>query len=138
MHGLWFGAAFMAPMARRLEKLTGLPVRRINYRSTRGELGDHADRLHEFANQSDTAVRHLVGHSLGGLVILKMLSRHPEFEPGRVVFLGVWRVPPAGLAYKTLSEVLHEHLDNTDLLGIAMGLDARQLGVHRHFVMAEH
>ena len=50
--------------------------------------GDHADRLHEFANQSDAAVRHLVGHSLGGLVILKMLSRHPEFEPGRVVFLG--------------------------------------------------
>lgn len=88
VHGLWFGAAFMAPMARRLETQTGLPVRRINYRSTRGELGEHADRLYEFAQQSDATTRHLVGHSLGGLVILKMLSRHPEFSPGRVVFLG--------------------------------------------------
>ena len=88
VHGLWFGAAFMAPMARRLEQMTGLPVRRINYRSTRGELGEHADRLFEFAQQSDATKRHLVGHSLGGLVILKMLSREPEFAPGRVVFLG--------------------------------------------------
>ena len=75
-------------MARRLQKLTGLPVRRINYRSTRGELADHADRLYEFSQRSNTTSKHLVGHSLGGLVILKMLSRQPEFEPGRVVFLG--------------------------------------------------
>ena len=88
VHGLWFGAAFMAPMARRLEKQAGLPVRRINYRSTRGELADHADWLYEFTQQSDAPTRHLVGHSLGGLVILKMLSRHPDFPPGRVVFLG--------------------------------------------------
>ena len=97
VHGLWFGAAFMAPMARRLQKLTGLPVRRINYRSTRGELTEHADRLYEFAQQSDATTRHLVGHSLGGhlvghslggLVILKMLSRQPDFAHGRLVFLG--------------------------------------------------
>lgn len=88
VHGLWFGASFMAPMARRLERQTGLPVRRINYRSTRGELGEHADRLYDFSQRSKATTKHLVGHSLGGLVILKMLSRQPEFPPGRVVFLG--------------------------------------------------
>jgi pimeloyl-ACP methyl ester carboxylesterase len=88
VHGLWFGAAFMAPMARRLQRQTGLPVRRINYRSTRGELGEHAGRLYDFAQQSDATTKHLVGHSLGGLVILKMLSRHRDFTGGRVVFLG--------------------------------------------------
>jgi pimeloyl-ACP methyl ester carboxylesterase len=31
---------------------------------------------------------HLVGHSLGGLVIHRFLARFPEQPPGRVVFLG--------------------------------------------------
>jgi pimeloyl-ACP methyl ester carboxylesterase len=32
---------------------------------------------------------HLVGHSLGGLVIYRFLERFPAQPPGRVVFLGV-------------------------------------------------
>ena len=88
VHGLWFGSFFMRPLARRVEKHTGLPVRRINYRSTKGELDEHARRLYEFCRQESAGTRHRVGHSLGGLVILKMLSMYPEFEPGRLVFLG--------------------------------------------------
>jgi pimeloyl-ACP methyl ester carboxylesterase len=36
---------------------------------------------------------HLLGHSLGGLVILRCLERYPMAQPGRVVFMGT---PSAG------------------------------------------
>lgn len=88
VHGLWFGSWAMAQLARRLQKATGVAVRRINYRSTRGTLTEHAARLHDFANRPGVRTQHFVGHSLGGLVILKMLSDHGGLPPGRVVFLG--------------------------------------------------
>ena len=88
VHGLWFGSWAMAVLARRLEKRTGLPVRRISYRSTRGELDDHAESLRRFALASGASRQHFVGHSLGGLVILKMLADTPGAPPGRVVLLG--------------------------------------------------
>ena len=87
VHGLWFGSWAMAVLARRLRKL-GVPVRRINYRTTRGELAEHAERLHDFSMQSGARTQHFVGHSLGGLVILKMLTEYGDVAPGRVVFLG--------------------------------------------------
>ena len=87
VHGLWFGAWAMALLARRLKKL-GVPVRRINYRTTRGELAQHANRLYDFSRRSGVQTQHFVGHSLGGLVILKMLAEHADVAPGRVVFLG--------------------------------------------------
>ncbi|MEE4219245.1 MAG: alpha/beta fold hydrolase [Xanthomonadales bacterium] len=88
VHGLWFGSWAMFRLARRLEKASGLPVRRVNYRTTRGELADHASRLHRFARQGGAGRQHLVGHSLGGLVVLKMLSEFDDIAPGRLVFLG--------------------------------------------------
>jgi len=88
VHGLWFGSWAMLQLARRLKKASGLPVRRVNYRTTRGELADHAARLRNFTKQTRAGSQHFVGHSLGGLVILKMLSGSEDIAPGRVVFLG--------------------------------------------------
>lgn len=87
VHGLWFGSWAMFRLAKKLEA-EGYLVRRVNYRTTRGELADHARRLHSFARQSGAPVQHFVGHSLGGLVILKMLKAYDDLAPGRVVFLG--------------------------------------------------
>lgn len=87
VHGLWFGAWAMRPLARRLA-FTGLPVRRFGYHSTRFSLDEHAQRLNEFAQRSDVETRHFVAHSLGGLVTLRMFSLFPETRPGRVVMLG--------------------------------------------------
>ena len=87
VHGLWFGSWAMFRLARKLEA-AGFIVRRINYRTTRAGLFEHANRLHEFARQSEAPVQHFVGHSLGGLVILKMLNNYDDTAPGRVVFLG--------------------------------------------------
>ncbi|MFO1400195.1 MAG: hypothetical protein U1F30_03105 [Steroidobacteraceae bacterium] len=43
----------------------------------------------------DAARVHLVGHSLGGLVILRCVERYPDLPPGRVVFLGTPAVASA-------------------------------------------
>lgn len=119
VHGLWFGPVFMQPLARRLHRLTGLPVRRVNYRSTRGELAEHAERLHDFAKRGGAPVQHFVGHSLGGLVILKMLNTYDDLAPGRVVFLGsplqgsrvarkAEKVPGAEVLLGKVQSALHE------------------------------
>ena len=47
--------------------------------------GDFAD---EFVAAIDAPVVHLVGHSLGGLVILSMLANRPDEHIGRIVLLG--------------------------------------------------
>lgn len=87
VHGLWFGSWAMAGLAGRLRR-KGYVVRRINYRSTRGDLDDHARRLRAFAAMSRATTQHFVGHSLGGLVILKLFSLYGDIPQGRLVFLG--------------------------------------------------
>lgn len=87
VHGLWFGSWAMSRLANRLGR-KGFTVRRINYRTTRGDLAEHAQRLQAFAALSTAPTQHFVGHSLGGLVILKLFSTGVEIPPGRLVFLG--------------------------------------------------
>ena len=88
VHGLWFGAWAMAPLARRLRG-EGFSVWRFNYRTTRGGLAQHARELHEYLMERRLpGTLHFVGHSLGGLVTLKMLAEYDDVPPGRVVLLG--------------------------------------------------
>ena len=86
VHGLWFGAWTMRPLARALRK-SGYDVRRFNYRTTRGGLAAHARRLRGFAARSKHRQQHFVAHSLGGLVTLQMLADFRDLPPGRLVFL---------------------------------------------------
>ncbi len=87
VHGLWFGSWAMAPLAKRL-RAQGFAVRRIRYRTTGEGLTQHAQRLHRFAGETGGEQIHFVGHSLGGLVILKTLAEYNDLPPGRVVLLG--------------------------------------------------
>lgn len=87
VHGLWFGAWIMKPLAGQLRK-RGYRVRRFNYRTTRGGLDSHARRLRAFAARSRAHHQHFISHSLGGLVTLRMLSVFRDLPPGRVVLLG--------------------------------------------------
>lgn len=86
VHGLWMNALAMLPMARRLERC-GFEVDRFGYRSMRLGLRENAQRLADFCKGAGRRV-HLVGHSLGGLVVLSMLHAHPEVRVGRVVLAG--------------------------------------------------
>jgi pimeloyl-ACP methyl ester carboxylesterase len=58
------------------------------YRSWRGGLAEAARDLRAFIGETDGARVHLVGHSLGGVVIARMLEEADLPRPGRVAMLG--------------------------------------------------
>lgn len=92
LHGLWLTGAEAARLRRRLRDRHGFNVHAHHYRTVRASLTENARVLREVVAEklNDRMERrcHLVGHSLGGLVILKMLLDWPEAPPGRVVCLG--------------------------------------------------
>ena len=87
VHGLWNRGWMMATMAKRLRRL-GHQVRVFSYPTRAADLDGHADALHGFVLESPARELNLVGHSMGGLVILDMLSRYDDLPPGRVVLMG--------------------------------------------------
>jgi pimeloyl-ACP methyl ester carboxylesterase len=80
--GLWMPGVAMAPFAARLAR-RGYAVRVFSYRG-RDTHDANLDALARFAR--DAAF--FVGHSLGGVLMLDMLNRHPEIEAAGVVLLG--------------------------------------------------
>ena len=88
VHGLWYGRPGMLPLARRLRKL-GWECDLFGYSSVFGRAADNIARLAERVAGADGDPLHFVGHSLGGLLILKMLTESGGALPGgRVVLLG--------------------------------------------------
>jgi len=87
VHGLWMHGLVFALQRRRLARL-GYRAQSFSFPSVRGTLADNARRLAEFVAAIDAPVVHLVGHSLGGLVILSMLANRPDEHIGRIVLLG--------------------------------------------------
>ena len=87
VHGLWYGSWALRALSRRLRR-DGFNIRHFTYPATSASLGDHAGKLYEFARATKAGSLHFLGHSLGGLVILRMLSETPALPPGRIVLLG--------------------------------------------------
>jgi len=87
VHGLWYGSWSMAFLARSLRR-RGFAVRQFDYRATTSTLAAHASRLVRFIEHTQAEKVHLVGHSLGGLVVMHLLANPQAFAPGRVVLLG--------------------------------------------------
>ena len=87
IHGLWMHGIVLLPQQRWL-RAEGFSVRRFSYPSWSGGLAGNANLLSSFVNETPGAVIHLVAHSLGGLVALKMLSQEPDVRIRRVVLLG--------------------------------------------------
>ena len=87
IHGLWMTGTEMRVLGVRLEE-AGFRVRYFRYRSWRGGLAQAAGALREFVGATEGERVHLVGHSLGGVVIAKMLEEAPLSRPGRVAMLG--------------------------------------------------
>ena len=87
IHGLWMTGAEMRVLGGRLEE-SGFRARYFRYRSWRGGLSEAAGALRVFVEATEGERVHLVGHSLGGVVIAKMLDEAPLSRPGRVAMLG--------------------------------------------------
>lgn len=89
VHGLWLSGAESLVLRRRLEEEFGHRTHAFRYATVSGTMHETAGQLYEFARRLDAARLHFVGHSLGGLVIYRMLERFAgALPPGRVVFLG--------------------------------------------------
>ncbi len=77
----------MSLLARRLRR-QGFVVHLFSYPSVRADLSANATRLAQFLNTLDADTVHLVGHSLGGILIRALFHDHPQRRPGRIVSLG--------------------------------------------------
>jgi len=87
VHGLWYGSWALQALSRYLRR-DGFKIHHFSYPATSASLKAHAHSLYEFARNRKTDGLHFLGHSLGGLVILRMMSETPELPPGRIVLLG--------------------------------------------------
>lgn len=66
----------------------GFIVHLFSYPSVRADLSANATRLAQFLDTLDADTLHLVGHSLGGILIRALFQNHPQRQPGRIVTLG--------------------------------------------------
>lgn len=94
VHGLWMNGLEMGVLGWRLRRC-GFAVRQFSYRTVRSDIACNARCLQQFVNAIAGPTVHFVGHSLGGLQILRLFADFPEQRPGRVVLLGT---PYAGSA----------------------------------------
>ena len=74
---------------------SGFATQRFSYPTVRNDIATNAARLQQFLAGLDADTVHFVGHSLGGLLILRLFEDFPEQRPGRIVLLGT---PYAGSA----------------------------------------
>lgn len=87
IHGLWMHGALMHWMARRIAR-AGYIVHRYTYPSVRMSMAENARRLAAFCQTLGARRLNLVGHSLGGLLIARMLDEPHRLDIGRVVLMG--------------------------------------------------
>ena len=102
VHGLWVHAVGMVLMRRRVAR-GGYRALSYSYPSMRLTLAQNAERLARFCRDLTAARLHFVGHSLGGLIVLRMLEHAAGIGTGRIVLIGT---PVAGsLAARRLARL---------------------------------
>jgi pimeloyl-ACP methyl ester carboxylesterase len=86
LHGLWMSGFELGVLKRRLQPRFNAIA--FSYPSISGSMAAHAGSLIELARAQRTDELHFIGHSLGGLVILRALQLTDDLPPGRAVLLG--------------------------------------------------
>ncbi|MCW8919756.1 MAG: alpha/beta hydrolase [Gammaproteobacteria bacterium] len=88
VHGLWMNGLEMRWLRRRLQA-RGYRLYQFHYHTVGRDLAENAACLNRYlAGQVAGETVHLVAHSLGGLVVRRLLHDFPAQRPGRVVTLG--------------------------------------------------
>ncbi len=147
VHGLWMTGLELGVLQHRLRTDHGFEPSIFSYPSITGTMAEHVASLHSFVQSHKAERLHFVGHSLGGIVILKMLLAHDDIPPGRVVCLaspmqgscavdGIarWPFARAALGAAICDEVLstkQRHWDGRRDVGIIAG--SLSIGIGRLF-----
>jgi len=90
VHGLWMNGLELSALGHRLRREHGYDVRTFSYPTMHGSAAEVCRDLAEFTSGVANGRRvHLVGHSLGGVLVYRMLSEcgADRFE-GNAVLLG--------------------------------------------------
>ena len=90
VHGLWLSGNEAGILLRRLARQLNAKTRAFSYASVTSTISDSAQALATFLREQRADTLHLVGHSLGGLVIFKLFEsgQGALLPPGRIVLLG--------------------------------------------------
>jgi len=88
VHGLWMMGAECYLLGRHLWRERGLRLTVFRYHSVHQSAVQVAAQLHGLLSSLQAPQVHLIGHSLGGSIVLTCLERHVMRQPGRVVLLG--------------------------------------------------
>lgn len=88
VHGLWMSGFELGVLRHRLEADGRFRAIAFSYPSLRGSMADHVKSLIDFARAQKTDELHFIGHSLGGLVVLRALEVTADLPPGRAVLMG--------------------------------------------------
>lgn len=87
VNGLWLPDLALRWLAHQLTR-AGFDAHSFSYPSVNANLQANAGRLQDFLSRLPGGVVHLVGYSLGGLVVRALFHYYPEQRPGRVLLLG--------------------------------------------------
>jgi pimeloyl-ACP methyl ester carboxylesterase len=88
VHGLWLNGWESILLRRRLASHLDCHAVSFSYSSVNGGLTQNVQALASFLEGLRADTLHLVGHSMGGLLILELFETARAFPPGRIVLLG--------------------------------------------------
>lgn len=88
VHGLWLTGVESTLLRRRLASNLDCITYTYRYPSVSASMRDIVDRLGEFTSSLNASTVHFVGHSLGGIVLLRFFEQASTVPPGRIVLLG--------------------------------------------------
>jgi pimeloyl-ACP methyl ester carboxylesterase len=147
VHGLWMTGLELGVLQHRLRVEHGFEPSIFSYPSISGSMAEHVASLHAFVQKHPSERLHFVGHSLGGIVVLKMLETYDDIPPGRIVCLASpmqgscavdgfarWPFARAALGAAICDEVLSSkarHWDGRRDVGIIAG--SLSIGLGRLF-----
>ena len=87
VHGLWMQGPLMSVMGKMLQA-RGFRTKAISYNFLNSSPAENAHHLYDEIGLLGAKRVNLVGHSLGGIVILHLLNQHPDLAIGKVVLIG--------------------------------------------------
>lgn len=110
VHGIWMRGELMGLLANQLER-QGYRTETISYPFLAHSPAENATLVRDAIDRINAPVVHLVGYSLGGIVLLHALQRFTSLPPGKVVLIGS---PVNG---SRVARALHAHSLLRPLLG---------------------
>lgn len=87
VHGIWMQGVMMRIMGKMLEA-RGFRTHSVSYDFLKNTPEENAESLYREIGELGARRINLVGHSLGGIVILHFLHRYPEVDIDKVVLIG--------------------------------------------------